>query len=166
MRGRAAQQGHNSSTKSGGGERSGKGEGGGHGRNGDRDQRDIMDASLVENVSMWEWVPDDGSAAMGASMNGIKMVWDEHAVIGDQAPEERRLGRTGVMVATTMVRILNKELPKGIHVHGSAGTAKTSQTLHVIEQLLAVNGYESNRLAAITPLNAAAHSQRLCPWQP
>ena len=97
MRGRAAQQGHNSSTKSGGGERSDKGEGGGHGkfRNGDRDQRDIMDASLVENVSMWEWVPDDGSAAMGASMNGIEMVWDEHAVIGDQAPEERRLGRTG-----------------------------------------------------------------------
>jgi hypothetical protein len=98
----------------------------------------------------WAGTPDD-TTKPPASIDMVQVAWED----GNEA---RFVSRCGIMVAVTVVRMLERDLPKGICVHGISGSAKSTMAIRVVKEIMLGSGYLPQRVAVVAPTNRAAYS--------
>jgi hypothetical protein len=109
-----------------------------------------MQAAEFTGNTYWDFDPDC-PRAHAVGVQDIQLEWGEDG-------NDNKLSRSGLMIATTMVRILDQELPKGILVHGMAGSGKTAVVMRLIPEIMAKKGYDRDRVAIVTPTNTTANN--------
>jgi hypothetical protein len=96
----------------------------------------------------WNAKPDDATKPP-PSIDMVQVAWEDGG-------EARYMSRCGIMVAVTLVRMLLRDLPKGICVHGISGSAKSTMAIRVVKEIMAASGYASKRVSVVAPTNKAA----------
>ena len=84
-------------------------------------------------------------------VHDIQLEWQEDG-------NDRKLSRSGLMIGTTMIRMLDGDLPKGMLVHGMAGSGKTAVTMRLVPEIMKQRGYDRDRVAIVTPTNTTANT--------
>jgi hypothetical protein len=138
--------------RAGGGGGGGGGDGGGDGGGGYGPPNNPGRGDLEGDDARFYWKFErDDHDAPDPSIDMVDMEW-----IADGL--RRRLSRTGVLCAVTIVRMLQRQIPQGMIVHGISGSAKSTMAIKVVKDIFAKSGYLPVRVAIVAPTNQAARN--------